>query len=246
MRFAEKRVVVTGGTRGIGRAITLAFIREGGQVVACYRSRSEDAAALEREVESLPGSLVTLAADVSLPEQAQIMVGQAVKELGGLDILVNNAGFFKDAYLAMLAEDDWRGVVGANLDSVFYVSKWALRALMANRQGCIVNLASVSALIAPPGQASYAAAKAGIVAFTKVAAKEGGRFGVRVNAVAPGLIETEALEQVPAEEKERIVAMTSLARLGTPEEVAKAVLFLASDEASFITGQTLVVDGGLA
>jgi len=245
MEFSGKVIVITGGTRGIGRAISLRFLKEGGRVFAAYLNNDTAAEALAAEAASLPGELTVLKADVSTSEGAVSLIDAAAAETGGIDVLVNNAGIIRDAYLAMMSEDDWEQVLRANLFPLFHCCKWGMRKMMAKRCGAIVNLSSVSAFIATPGQTNYAATKGGIVSFTRTLSREAGAFGIRVNAVAPGLIETEMIAGMKQEMVEKIVKSSSLGRIGRGEEVADAVAFLASDRASYITGQCLAIDGGI-
>ena len=245
MEFSDKIVVVTGGTRGIGRAISLHFAREGAKVFAAYRENTEAAAALQRDVAEFTGSVTTVRADVSSSEGAITLMDEAARENGGIDILVNNAGIIRDCYLAMMSEDDWEAVIRNNLSPLFHCGKWGVRKMIGRNGGAIVNLSSISALGGAAGQTNYAAAKGGIISFTKSLAREVGAMGIRVNAVAPGLIETEMVAGMKPDQVKKVVSGTSIGRLGMPEEVAEAVAFLASSRASYITGHCLVVDGGI-
>ncbi len=245
MEFADKIVVVTGGTRGIGRAISLHFAREGARVFAAYRENVEAAASLENEATALPGTITSLQADVGSSAGAVALIDAAARETGGVDVLVNNAGIIRDCYLAMMSQDDWDEVLRNNLNPLFHCCKWGVRK-MIGRKGCaIVNLSSVSALTGAAGQTNYAASKGGIISFTKSLAREVGPMGIRVNAVAPGLIKTEMVEGMKPDQVKKIIAGSSMGRLGEPEEVAQAVAFLASSRASYINGHCLVVDGGI-
>ena len=244
MEFAGKTVAVTGGTRGIGRAVSLAFARAGATVFAAYRQDESAAQALMAEAAGMAGSIVALQADVSTQEGATRLIDSAAAA-GGLHILVNNAGIIRDGFLAMMADDDWDAVIRGNLYPLFHCCKWGVRKMLANRSGAIVNISSISGISGTAGQANYAASKGGIISFTKALSREVGPMGIRVNAVVPGLIRTEMIAGMRQEMVDRIVAGASLGRLGTVEEVAGAVLFLASDRASYITGQCLVVDGGI-
>ena len=228
--------LVTGASRGIGRAIAAELARAGASVVVGYRSGAEEAEALATEV---GGRAVQ--ADVGDPEQA----ARLVEEAGDLDILVNNAGLTRDGLILRMSDEDWRTVLDTNLGGVFHTCRAAARGMMKKRRGAIVNLTSVVGLHGNPGQTNYAASKAGIVGFTKSLAKEMASRGVRANAVAPGYIQTALTEVLPDEVQQAILANTPLGRLGTPEDVAGAVRFLCSDEASFVTGEVLLVDGGL-
>ena len=231
-----KSALVTGASRGIGRAIAAELAQAGASVVVGYRSGAEEAEALAAEIGGR-----ALQADVADPEQAT----RLVEEAGDPDILVNNAGLTRDGLILRMSDEDWRTVLETNLGGVFHTCRAAARGMMKKRAGSVVNLTSVVGLHGNPGQTNYAASKAGIVGFTKSLAKEMASRGVRANAVAPGYIQTALTEVLPDEVQQAILANTPLGRLGTPEDVAGAVRFLCSDEASFITGEVLLVDGGL-
>jgi len=231
-----KLALVTGASRGIGRAIAVELARSGASVVVGYRSGAEEAEALAAEI---GGRAVQ--ADVAVAEDA----ARLVEEAGDLDILVNNAGLTRDGLLMRMSDEDWRVVLDTNLGGVFHTCRSAARGMMKKRSGSIVNLTSVVGIHGNPGQTNYAASKAGIIGFTKSLARELASRGVRANAVAPGYIQTALTEVLPEEVQQAILANTPLARLGSPEDVAGAVRFLCSDEASFITGEVLLVDGGL-
>ncbi|MGB2952959.1 MAG: 3-oxoacyl-[acyl-carrier-protein] reductase [Gaiellaceae bacterium] len=231
-----KTALVTGASRGIGRAIALELGRAGASVVVGYRSGVEQAEEIAREI---GGRAVQ--ADVSQPEEA----GRLVEEAGELDVLVNNAGITRDGLIARMSDDDWRDVIDTNLAGAFYTSRSAARGMMRRRAGSIVNVSSVVGLRGNPGQTNYVSAKAGLIGLTKALARELGSRGVRVNAVAPGYIGTALTDVLPEQARAAILTNTPLGRLGEPEDVAGAVRFLCSDEASFITGEVLLVDGGL-
>jgi 3-oxoacyl-[acyl-carrier protein] reductase len=235
-RLDGKLALVTGGSRGIGRAIAVELAGAGASVVVGYRSGAEEAEAVASEV---GGRAVQ--ADVSVAAEA----ARLVEEAGDLDILVNNAGLTRDGLLARMSDEDWDAVLDTNLGGVFHTCRAAARGMMRRRAGSIVNLTSVVGIHGNPGQTNYAASKAGIIGFTKSLARELASRGVRANAVAPGYIQTALTEVLPDEVQQAILANTPLARLGTPEDVAGAVRFLCSDEASFVTGEVLLVDGGL-
>ena len=232
--------LVTGGSRGIGAAISRELARAGASVAVNYRTDSDRGAAIATEIGG-----VALQADVSSREEAVGLVERAESELGEVDVLVNNAGVTRDTLIARMSDEDWEVVLDTNLNGVFHTCRAVARRMLRRRAGAIVNLTSVVGLHGNPGQTNYAASKAGIVGFTKALAKELGSRGVRVNAVAPGYIETELTSALPANARELILANTPLGRLGAPEDVAGAVRFLCSDAAAFMTGEILLVDGGL-
>ena len=245
MEFKDHIVVVTGGTRGIGRAISLLFARRGARVFAAYLANDQAARTLAEEAEGLAGSITVLKADVSTSDGAQALINAASKDAGHIDVLVNNAGIIRDGFLAMMSDDDWDNVIRTNLYPLFHCCKWGVRRMMGRRSGCIVNISSISAVTGAVGQTNYAASKGAAVSFTKSLAREVGPMGIRVNAVVAGLIATDMTAGLKRDVVERIVKGAALGRIGTPEEVAAAVLFLASGQASYITGQSLVVDGGI-
>ena len=245
MEFIDKIVVVTGGTRGIGRAISLHFAREGAKVFAAFRDNVEAASSLEAEAAGLPGVVTAVQADVGNSEGGVALMDTAARLQGGIDILVNNAGIIRDCYLAMMSQDDWDAVIRNNLNPLFHCCKWGVRKMIGRKECAIVNLSSISALTGTGGQSNYAASKGGILSFTKSLAREVGPMGIRVNAVAPGLIQTEMIAGMKPDQVKKVISGSSLGRLGTPEEVAEAVAFLASPRASYINGHCLVVDGGI-
>jgi len=245
-RPLEDRVaIVTGGSRGIGRAIATELARRGAAVVVNYRQDGEAAAAVVAEIESAGGRAVGFQADVSELTQAQALVEAAIQTYGRLDILVNNAGTTRDQVILMMSEEDWDTVIRVNLKSLYNTCKAAARPMVRQRSGRIINITSVVGIAGQGGQTNYAAAKAGVIGFTKSLAKELGPRGITVNAVAPGLIPTDLTANLPEELRQKAIEQTPLRRLGRAEEIAWAVAFLASDEAAFITGVTLPVDGGL-
>jgi 3-oxoacyl-[acyl-carrier protein] reductase len=231
-----KVALVTGASKGIGRAIALELGRAGAQVTVGYRSGAEEAEAVAAEI---GGRAVQ--ADVSDPGEAK----RLVEEAGDLDILVNNAGITRDGLLARMSDDDWRAVLDTNLASCFYTCRAVSRAMMRKRSGAIVNLSSIVGVHGNWGQTNYGASKAGIIGFTKSLARELGSRNVRANVVAPGYVRTQLTDVLPEEATAAMLQNTPLGRLGDPEDVARAVRFLVSDEASFITGEVLLVDGGL-
>ena len=231
-----KTALVTGGSRGIGRAIALELARAGANVTVSYRSGKDEAEAVAEEA-----GAKAVQADVADTDEAK----RLVEEAGELDILVNNAGVTRDGLLARMPDDDWSDVISTNLGGVFHTCRAAARGMMKRRAGSIVNVSSIVGLRGNPGQTNYAASKAGIIGFTKSLARELGTRGVRANVVAPGYVDTRLTQVIADEMKQLMLANTPLGRFGTPEDIAAAVRFLCSDEAAFITGDVLLVDGGL-
>ena len=231
-----KTALVTGASKGIGKAIATELAAAGATVVVGYRSGKDDAEALASE---LGGSAIQ--ADVSSGEEAK----RLVEEAGDLDILVNNAGLTRDGLLARMSDDDWRTVIDTNLASVFYTCRAVTRPMMKKRAGAIVNISSIVGVHGNWGQTNYAASKAGIIGFTKSLARELGSRNVRANVVAPGYVKSQLTDVLPEEATQTMLANTPLGRLGDPEDVAGAVRFLCSNEAAFVTGAVLLVDGGL-
>jgi len=241
----ERVILVTGGGRGIGRAISLAFAEPGSAVVVNYRNDGASAEGTVAEIRGKGGDGFSFRADVADFGSVQAMVGEAIGRYGRIDVLVNNAGVNRDGFLALMSADDWDAVIDANLKGVFHCCKAVARHMMAERRGAIVNVSSLSGITGLPGQANYAAAKGGVNALTRSLAQELARFGIRVNAVAPGLIDSDMVSAVPKEQRDRLLANVPLGRLGNPEEVAAVVRFLASGEASYITGEIIKVTGGI-
>jgi len=231
-----KTALVTGASKGIGRAIAIELAAAGAAVVVGYRTGKDDAETLAEELGAR-----AVQADVSDPAEAK----RLVEEAGDLDILVNNAGLTRDGVLARMADEDWRAVIETNLSSVFYTCRAVSRSMMRRRAGSIVNVSSIVGVHGNWGQTNYAASKAGIIGFTKSLARELGSRNVRANVVAPGYVRTQLTDVLPEEATHAMLSNTPLGRLGEPSDVAGAVRFLCSDEASFITGEVLLVDGGL-
>jgi len=245
MLFKDNSAIVTGGTRGIGRAIVLMLAKEGADVAFTYLKSSKDAESLKSEVEKLGRKCLALQIDVRDFPKAQELVEKTKEAFGKLDILVNNAGITKDKALMLMSQEDWQDVIDTNLGGTFNVTRNAIITFLKQKSGRIVNITSISGVAGLARQTNYSASKAGIIGFTKSLAKEVGAYGVRVNAVAPGFIETDMVASLKDEHKEALKKMIPLARFGSAEEVSRAVKFLLSDAASFITGQTIIIDGGL-
>jgi 3-oxoacyl-[acyl-carrier protein] reductase len=234
--LAGKQALVTGGSRGIGAAIVRELADAGAQVVVGFNAGADEAEAVAGEVGGR-----AIQADVSSAEDA----ARLVEEAGDIDVLVNNAGLTRDGLLARMSDEDWETVIRTNLSSVFYTCRAVTRPMMKKRAGAIVNVSSIVGVHGNWGQANYAASKAGIIGFTKSLARELGSRGVRANVVAPGYVKTRLTEVLPDEARAAMLTNTPLGRLGEPEDVARAVRFLCSDAASFITGEVLMVDGGM-
>lgn len=241
----DKVAIVSGASRGIGQAIAVSMAKAGAKVVLSA-SKIENLKATEEQIKALgTGECLLTQANVSIGDEVNQVVKLALDTYGKVDILVNNAGTTKDNLLALMPEDDWDTVLSTNLKSVFLFTKACTRPMVKQRSGVIINIASVSGITGNPGQANYAASKAGIVAFTKSVAKELAKRKIRANCIAPGFIETAMTGKLPQNVIEAVTGQIALARFGQPKEIADTAVFLASDAASYITGQTLVVDGGL-
>lgn len=243
--LSEKVAIVTGGSRGIGRAICVALARAGAKVVVNYSGNEEAAVETLRLVREAGSDGEILRFDVADPEAADQAISDVAKRFGRLDILVNNAGIALDQILLRIKPEELEKTLSVNVGGVLWCSKAAMRLMIRKRQGRIINLSSVVGETGNPGQAVYSASKAGILGLTKTLAREYASRGVTVNAVAPGFIETDMTAGLPEKVKEEAIGQTPLGRIGTPEEVAAAVLFLASDEAGYITGQVIRVNGGM-
>lgn len=245
MLLDGRYALVTGASRGIGRAIALRLAAEGAAVALNFAGNVAAAEAVRKEIESAGGKAILVPADVADETAATEMVEKTVEAFGAIDILVNNAGITRDSLLLRMKEEDWDAVLNTNLKGVFHCSKAAAKFMMKKRYGRIVNLASVVGLVGNSCQANYAAAKAGVIGFTKALAKELAGRGITANAIAPGFIRSDMTDVLPDKVKETMLAGIPLGRAGEPEDVAKAALFLASDQAAYITGQVLTVDGGM-
>lgn len=245
MENIEKTALVTGASRGIGRAIALALASKGFAVALNYAGSHDAAEAVKKEIEDAGGKAFTVQGDVSKSEEVDRIFKTVKDEFGGLDVLVNNAGINRDALLIRMKESNWDDVIATDLKSDFLTTKVAAAMMMRKRKGSIINISSVVGIMGNIGQANYAAAKAGVIGLTKACAKEMAARNIRVNAVAPGFIETAMTDGIPEKIREGMIASIPMGRMGQPEDIARAVCFLASDDASYITGQVLVVDGGL-
>ena len=244
-RLKDKTAIVTGGSRGIGEAIARRLAEEGAKVAVCASRSLDRARAVAEGIESRGGNALALQADVSNPADVTGLVKTVLDRWGGLDVLVNNAGIARDGLLMRLKPGDWDAVLDVNLKGAFLCMQAAVRPMMRARSGRIINISSVTGLMGNPGQAAYTAAKSGLIGLTKTAAKELASRGITANVVAPGYIPTEMTEKLPEDLKKKILEQVPLGAPGKPEDIAAAVAFLASNDAAYITGQVLVVDGGM-
>lgn len=245
MILKDKVAIVTGGTKGIGRAISLLMAEEGAKVVANFSKDIDSAEKLMEKAKSNQWTIGLYKADVTQFDQVREMVEDVFAQYGRIDILVNNVGMIRDNFLMLMSDEDWDSLLRTNLTSLFNCCKTVIRKMIPQRRGKIINISSISGILGTSGQTNYAATKGGVISFTKALARELGPFNIHVNAVAPGLIESDVVSKMPKEKMEAIVKSTSLGRMGSPEEVARVVLFLASEASDYITGQTIVVDGGI-
>ena len=245
MLLDGKTALVTGASRGIGRAIALRLAEEGAQVAVNYAGNVKAAEEVKSVIEAAGGKAMLCQADVADSKAVDAMVESVVKEFGTIDILVNNAGITRDNLLMRMKDEDFDKVLDTNLKGVYYCTKVVSKLMMKKRTGRIVNMASVVGLVGNVGQTNYAAAKAGVIGFSKAAAREMASRGVTVNVVAPGSIDTDMTAVLPEKVKEKIIADIPLGKMGEPKDIANAVLFLVSDQASYITGQVVNIDGGL-
>jgi 3-oxoacyl-[acyl-carrier protein] reductase len=249
--FPNKRAIVTGGTRGIGRAIVKELASKSccgvlfSDVAFIYNSCDECADELQQEINNPATKILAFKADATSLDQAEATVQEAIEKLGGVDILINNAGITRDNLLLRMTEKDFDDVINANLKSVFNYTKAVIKHMIKQRYGRIVNIASVVGIIGNPGQANYAASKAGVIGFTKSMARELASRNITVNAVAPGYIETAMTNKLSDDQKKKLTDIIPMGRMGKPEDIAKVVGFLCSPEADYITGQVIAVDGGM-
>jgi len=240
-----RAALITGSSRGIGRAIALQLARQGASITVNYLRNEEAAKQVQQTILSNGGQASIVQGDISVPKQAERVVDMARQAFGRLDVLVNNAGFNRDTLLLRMSVEDWDEVMAINLRGTFLCTKAALRHMLRQRWGRVINIGSVAGIAGNAGQANYAAAKAGLTGFTKAVAREMGSRGITANVVAPGLVRTELTKDIPPEMIDLAMQRIFVGRVGTPEDIAACVAFLASEEASYMSGQVLVVDGGL-
>lgn len=244
-KLEGKTAVVTGASRGIGAAIAQTLAEAGAKVVVNYSGSREKAEAVVNAIQEAGGEAIAFQANVSDSAAVKAMIEETMNTFGSVDILVNNAGITRDNLIMRMKDDEWDDVINTNLKGVFITTKAVTRQMMKQRAGRIVNIASIVGVSGNPGQANYVAAKAGVIGLTKTTAKELATRGITVNAVAPGFITTDMTEKLPEDVQSAMLGQIPLARFGQPGDVAKAVLYLASDDASYVTGQTLHIDGGM-
>jgi 3-oxoacyl-[acyl-carrier protein] reductase len=245
MTLEGEIALVTGGSRGIGRAAAIALAKEGAEVIINYVSNESKAQETCNEIAANGGKASCIQFDVANPEETKTAMDQLLKEKKKISILVNNAGITRDGLMMRYSVDDWDQVLNTNLRSAFIVSQAVIRGMMKERKGSIIHMGSIVGITGNAGQAAYCAAKAGIIGLTKSMAKELAARNIRVNAIAPGFIETDMTHQLTEDQKKAIFDVIPLGRIGTADEIAQAVVFLASQHSSYITGQTLIVDGGM-
>ncbi|MBU9672101.1 3-oxoacyl-[acyl-carrier-protein] reductase [Planococcus sp. CP5-4] len=244
-KLTGKTAIVTGASRGIGAAIARRFAEEGANIVVNYSGSQDKAEAVVAEIEQAGGKAIAVKANVADADAVKAMADAAMEEFGSIDILINNAGITRDNLMMRMKEDEWDDVINTNLKGVFLCTKAVTRQMMKQRAGRIVNIASIVGVMGNAGQANYVAAKAGVIGLTKTTARELASRGITANAVAPGFITTDMTEKLGDDVQSSMLAQIPLARFGAPEDVANAALFLASDEANYVTGQTLHLDGGM-
>ncbi len=245
MKLDGKTALVTGGSRGIGRAIALKLAKEGANVAVDYAGSEALANEVVEEIKQLGKDAIAIQCDVSNGDSVAEMIKETIAHFGSLDILVNNAGITRDNLLMRMKESEWDDVINTNLKGVFHCTKAVSRQMMKQRKGRIINITSIVGVTGNPGQANYVAAKAGVIGLTKTTAKELAQRNITVNAVAPGFITTDMTDNLPEDVKNAMLSQIPLAKFGEPDDIANAVVFLASDESGYITGQTIHIDGGM-
>jgi 3-oxoacyl-[acyl-carrier protein] reductase len=243
-KFENKVILITGASRGIGRTLAASFAEEGAQVIANYNRSEEDARSLEKDLKKKGYKIEVMRADIGSKEEIEKMMAEISEKYGRVDVLVNNAGLRRDVYLAMMSEEDWDQVQNVNLKGVYHTCKWVSRMMIGQRGGKIINISSVSALKGVAGQTNYSASKGGMISFTKSLALELAPYGIQVNAIAPGFIETDMVKDLE-DKRPAFLEKIPLGRFGVPEDVSGGVLFLASEDSDYITGFVLAIDGGL-
>lgn len=244
-KLEGKTAVVTGASRGIGHAIALQLAEEGANVVVNYSGSEDKALQVVEEIKNIGRNAIAVKANVSDNESVQNLMSQALEAFGSIDVLINNAGITRDNLIMRMKEDEWDDVISTNLKGVFLCTKAVTRQMMKQRAGRIINISSIVGVMGNAGQANYVAAKAGVIGLTKTTARELASRNILVNAIAPGFIETEMTDALPEDIKAAMLAQIPLAQLGQPKHIAKAVVFLASEDSSYMTGQVLHIDGGM-
>jgi len=245
MSADSRLAVVSGGSRGIGRAIVRRLAEDGYDISFCYRNDEESANTVVKEVAELGGRVLAVRADVADADAARAWLARTGAELGDIDVVVTSAGITRDNPLALMADSDWQQVIRTNLDGVFNVCRPAVFDMMKRRSGCVITLSSISGVYGNPSQTNYSASKSGIIGFTRALAKEVGKYGIRANTVAPGLIQTDMIDEMAQNKRTKLLSNIPLGRFGRADEIADLVAFLASDRATYITGSVLEIHGGM-
>ena len=247
MKELKKKVaIITGGSRGIGRTCCVAFASQGANIVFTYNKSLNSANTLKKELIEYNVKIIAAKADIRKYNECQAVIKKTLNSFGKIDILVNNAGIVKDKALFMMKPDEWQDVVDTNLNGTFNMTRAVITSFLKQKSGCIINMSSVSGIIGLARQTNYSASKAGIIGFSKALAKEVASYGIRVNVVCPGFIDTDMLKSIPEEKRKELINLIPLRRIGTSQEVAQLCAFLASSKASYITGEVIKIDGGLA